>query len=223
MNRSYYAIQKAEETADIYIFGDITPYTWYDGDTSANRIVREIKELDVNTIDVHIDSYGGAVSEGWAIYNALRAHPAKIRTHGDGFVASAALFPFLAGDERIASHLSAYFMHKVTISAQGYAEELRTAADEADLMTGIGVQAFVERAGMDTQTVLGLMEQETWLTPDEALEYGIATAVTADIAPKYMQTVKKKILQKITMKEEKTEKKEPGSIMQMLAGNFYAR
>lgn len=75
-----------------------------------------------------IDSYGGAVSEGWAIYNALLQHPAKINTYGDGFVASAALFPFLAGDNRYASNLSAYYLHEVLVSACGYADDLRAAA-----------------------------------------------------------------------------------------------
>ena len=111
MNR-YFAIQQAERTADIYIFGDIVPFAFFEGDVSAHSIVQQIQELDVDTIRVHIDSYGGAVSEGWAIYNALREHPAKIVTFGDGFVASAALYPFMAGDERYASNLSAYLGYR---------------------------------------------------------------------------------------------------------------
>ena len=122
--KNYFAIQQADKAADIYIFGDIVPLELFDGDVSANGIENQIKNLDVDEIRVHIDSYGGAVSEGWAIYNALRQHPAKIVTYGDGFVASAALYPFLAGDERVASSLSAYYFHRVSITANGYADEL---------------------------------------------------------------------------------------------------
>ena len=74
MSKSYFAVQQADRAADIYIFGDIVPFEWLDGDVSANGIRRQIEGLDVDEIRVHIDSYGGAVSEGWAIYNALRQH-----------------------------------------------------------------------------------------------------------------------------------------------------
>ena len=98
-NRKFYAIQQADRAADLYIFGDIVPFVLFDGDVSAHSLEQQIKDLDVDEIRVHIDSYGGSVSEGWAIYNALRQHPAKVVSYGDGFVASAALYPFLAGDE----------------------------------------------------------------------------------------------------------------------------
>lgn len=197
MNR-YFAIQQAERTADIYIFGDIVPFAFFEGDVSAHSIVQQIQELDVDTIRVHIDSYGGAVSEGWAIYNALREHPAKIVTYGDGFVASAALYPFMAGDERYASNLSAYFFHQVMTGASGYAKDLRAAADEADVLTEIGMAAFTERAGMSEDTVRQLMENETWLSPQQALEQGVATAIVSDATPKLQQNVKKMILQRFT-------------------------
>lgn len=201
--KKYYAIQQAERAADIYIFGDIVPFEWFDGDVSANGIKNQIEALDVDEIRVHIDSYGGAVSEGWAIYNALRQHPARVVTYGDGFVASAALFPFLAGDERIASNLSAYYLHQVSVAAQGYAEELREAADEAEKMTEIGINAFVERTGMTADEVRELMEGETWLSPTEALERGLATAIKEDSAVPVVQNAKKTILQRVLHKEAK--------------------
>ncbi len=201
MNR-YFAIQQAERAADIYIFGDIVPFAVLPGDVSGNSIVNQIKNLDVDVIRVHINSYGGAVSEGWAIYSALREHPAKIVTYGDGFVASAALYPFMAGDERYASNLSAYFFHQVMTFASGYAEDLRAAADEADVLTEIGMAAFTERAGMSEDTVRQLMENETWLTPQQALEYGVATAIVSDATPKLQQNVKKMILQHFTGQSE---------------------
>lgn len=209
--KKYYAIQQAERAADIYIFGDIVPFEWFDGDVSANGIKNQIEALDVDEIRVHIDSYGGAVSEGWAIYNALRQHPARVVTYGDGFVASAALFPFLAGDERIASNLSAYYLHQVSVAAQGYAEELREAADEAEKMTEIGINAFVERTGMTADEVRELMEGETWLSPTEALERGLATAIKADSAVPVVQNAKKTILQRVLHKEAKaTDDEEKG-------------
>ena len=227
-NKQFFAIQQLDRGADIYIFGDIVSYPWTElGEASGMSIVNQIKNLDVDEIRVHIDSYGGSVSEGWAIYNALRQHPAKIVAYGDGFVASAALFPFLAGDERIASSLSAYYFHQVMVEARGYASDLRAAADEAEKMTEIGINAFVERTGMDADQVRQLMEAETWLTPAQALDYGIATSITQDSALPVAQDAKKAIMQRVlNPPEEKTEtkpeekpKEEPAekTLMQALA------
>lgn len=236
MGKQYYAIQQAQREADIYIFGDIVPFEFFESDVSAHGITQQIKDLDVDQINVHIDSYGGAVSEGWAIYNALKNHPAKVVTYGDGFVASAALYPFMAGDERFASNLSAYYFHQVWISASGYADELRAAANEAELMTEVGLNAFTDNTGMTADEVRELQKSETWLTPSEALERGIATAILADTAPKHAQDAKRQILQRVLDKapaperipEPEPEQKKPPqeeektspSIMQMLGAYF---
>lgn len=201
-----YAIQKAEKNANIYIYGDIVTDAWFEGETSAHSLVEEIKKLgDVERVDVHIDSYGGSVSEGWAIYNALRQTGAKVRTYGDGFVASAALFPFLAGDERVASSVSAYFLHNVLTYAEGNAEDLRKAADEVEKMTAIGINAFVERAGMTAETVKQLMDNETWLSGKEAFGYGIATEISEAAPDKFAQSVKATVISQMLKKEAEPE------------------
>ena len=236
MGKQYYAIQQAQREADIYIFGDIVPFEFFEGDVSAHGITQQIKDLDVDQINVHIDSYGGAVSEGWAIYNALKNHPAKVVTYGDGFVASAALYPFMAGDERFASNLSAYYFHQVWVSASGYADELRAAANKAELMTEVGLNAFTDNTGMTADEVRALQKSETWLTPSEALERGIATAILADTAPKHAQVAKRQILQRVLDRAPATERipdpepeqqeppqeeeKPTPSIMQMLGAYF---
>ena len=184
--QSYYTLRQDESTATVYIYGDITADEDIDGGVCASSIVRQIEMINADTIHVHIDSY-----------NALLQHPAKINTYGDGFVASAALFPFLAGDNRYASNLSAYYLHEVLVSACGYADDLRAAAQDADTMTSIGIRAFVERAGMREEDIRELMRSETWLTPEQALEYNIATAVTADASTLYTQDAKKQIFQRI--------------------------
>lgn len=214
--KRYYSIFQSGRDAEIYIFGDITHQVWAPGEVSASSFVSQLSALDADTIHVHIDSYGGAVSEGWAIYNALRQHPARIVTYGDGFVASAAMYPFLAGDERIASSLSAYYLHEVMISASGYADDLRSAADDADAMTEIGIRAFVERAGIPEERVRQLMEQESWLTPEQALELGIATKLLADEAPKHTQNARESILQAL----HHPDKKSKPTIMQLLTDSI---
>lgn len=193
-NKRFFAVQQAGRQADLYIFGDITPYRWVENDVSAMSLAQQLKSLDVDQINVHIDSYGGSVSEGWAIYNTLLQHPAKVVTYADGFVASAALYPFLAGDQRVASTLSAFYFHEVMTGAEGYAKDLRAAADMAEFMTDVGLNAFTERAGMDGDEVRQLMAAETWLDAWVALEKGLVTMVEADAGQKFAQSAKQAVM-----------------------------
>lgn len=229
MNKPYFFLQQASREADLYIFGDITPYRWDEKDVSAHSLMQQIKNLDVDLIRVHIDSRGGSVSEGWAIYNALQEHPAKVVTYGDGFVASAALYPFMAGEERYASHLSAYYFHQVVTSASGYASDLRAAAEEAEILGEVGLAAFTGRTRMTPEEVRQLQKNETWLTPEQALEKGVATAILADESPQAVQDAKRQLLERLLGKALSREPQQnvnnpkvPGSsIMELLAGAFH--
>ena len=196
-NNRFYTIQQANREADIYIFGDITPFRMFEGDVSGLSIVQEIKNLDVDQINVHINSYGGAVSEGWAIYNTLLNHPAKIVTIADGFVASAALYPYMAGDVRKSPDTAMFFFHEVMTGAEGYAKDLRAAADMAEHMTDVGITAFVDRAGMTAEETRALMEAETWLDPWQALEKGIVTVVEKDAGSLFSQDAKRAVMKRL--------------------------
>lgn len=96
MPKPYFDIQQFGEQTDIYIFGDIVRYANETGqDTSAYSLVQQLKKNpDAAEINLHIDSFGGNVSEGWAIYNALKDCRARVTSYADGFVASAAIYPF---------------------------------------------------------------------------------------------------------------------------------
>lgn len=199
MKPKYFAVQQAGREADIYIFGDIVADRRYEEETSAFSLKETIKGLDADTINVYIDSYGGSVSDGWAIYNELRRHSAKVRTFGTGFVASAALYPFMAGDERYAMDPSAYFFHQILVDwASGNADDLRKAADELEKLNEIGRAAFTNNTKLTAEDVLELEKNNTWLSPQEALELGIATAILTTSHEKTVsQSSKRLILQKV--------------------------
>lgn len=182
-----YQIIRQDRRADIYLFGNVSRSGWYRGDKSAAGLIDEVKQLDADEIHLHINSMGGSVPEAWAMYNALREHPAKVITYADGFVASAALYPFLAGDERIANSASVFFFHEVVSGAEGYADDLRKAADEMDIITSIGINAFVERTGQSKEFIQKLMKAETWMPPEEALEMNLATSIQRIDGPAYAQ------------------------------------
>lgn len=177
MPKPYFDMQQSGEEANIYIYGDITSYPWEQSDVSAFRLANQLEQAgNLAEINVHVDSYGGEVSEGFAIYNALRAKNAQITTHADGFVASAAIYPFLAGTQRIANNVSAFYFHPVIGGCLGYAENLREAADELDKLTEIGLGAFTN-AGMKEQAARDLINSKTWYSPEAVLEMGLATSI----------------------------------------------
>ena len=172
-------ILRAGQSADLFIFGDLVASRWLADETSPDSFRREIQSMaadGVTELNVHIDSYGGAISVGWAVYNVLKDFPGTVNTVADGFVASAAVYPFLAGKRRVASPVSAFFLHQAWTNANGNADELRKTADELDKLNAIGLEAFAA-AGIDKERVLALEQEETWLTAGEALELGLATEI----------------------------------------------
>lgn len=208
MNKTYFSITQKAREVDIYIFGDITSYPYKAGDHSAGSLVRAIQELDADVINVHIDCFGGSVKEGWGIYNALKQCKATVNTYADGFVASAALYPFLAGENRYASAVSAFYLHEASTYASGYASDLREAADDIEKITNVGIQAFVETTGTSEEKIKDLMQKETWLDPNEALNLGIATAITGVVKSQgYTQSVRQSIIQ--ALRSEKKPENDP--------------
>lgn len=183
----YYSMQSAGSEADIYIFGDIlepTTKDWFgsDADVSGFSLVQDLKTLDASVVNVHINSYGGHVSEGLAIYNTLKNHKAKVRTYCDGFACSAASVVFMAGDERIMNSASLLLIHNAWNIAQGDAEELRKQADDLDTITQASINAYMAGININEERLKELMDAESWILPADALEMGFATGIINDTA-----------------------------------------
>lgn len=208
--KKYFALETKEKETDITIFGDITSWPWMESDVSSYNLSRQIAGLDVDTINVHINSYGGEVSEGLAIYNALKQHKAKVRTYCDGFACSIASVIFMAGDERVMSNASMLMVHNPWTYTQGNAQELRKAADDLDKMSQASVNAYMEKVSITEEEVKKLLDEESWLLPSEALEHGFATLVTgAEPQAKYSQSVRKLVMQKLMARQEESNPEPP--------------
>jgi ATP-dependent Clp protease protease subunit len=178
--RKYYALETSGREADICIFGDITSWEWLESDVSSYTLSKELQELDVDTINVHINSYGGEVAEGLAIYNTLKNHKATVRTYCDGFACSIASVIFMAGDERIMNEASLLMIHNAWMYTAGDAEQLRKDADDLDKITQASVAAYMSRVNITEDELKALLDAETWLLPSEALEKGFATSIVAE-------------------------------------------
>lgn len=178
MKGKYFSLEKVNQNATINIYGDITSWEWFDTDVSAATLSKQLEALgDVDTIDVYINSYGGEVAEGLAIYNALRRHKAKITTYCDGFACSIASVIFMAGDERVMNEASLLMIHNAWTWASGNADELRKQAEDLDKITQASVEAYKAHSSLTEDEIKALMDAETWILPSEAAEYGFVTRI----------------------------------------------
>lgn len=197
----YWQIEKKGQEAAIYIYGDIVsePWKWYESDVTSHEIVKEIEGLDVDVINCYINSFGGEVAEGLAIYNALKRHKAKVRTYCDGFACSAASVVFMAGDERIMSASSMLMIHNAWMWAAGDANELRKQADDLEKINEASNNAYLEHINISKEQLQEMLDKETWLTAQEALDMGFCTTVVNDPASKKAanQSARMKIVQLI--------------------------
>lgn len=145
MKNKYYAmlIDAEKKEASINIYGDITSWPWSEGDVSSFNLNKEIEGLDVDMINVYINSYGGEVAEGLAIYNSLKRHKAKVVTYCDGFACSIASVIFMAGDERVMSNTSLLMIHNAWTYASGDSNALEKAAEDLKKITSASINAYM--------------------------------------------------------------------------------
>lgn len=177
MKKNYFQLEVADREADLTIYGDITSWPWLESDVSSYSLSKMLAELDpdVETINVNINSYGGEVAEGLAIYNALKRHPAQVCTRVDGFACSIASVIFMAGDERCIADASLLMIHNAWTWGSGNAQELRKLADDMDTITAASKAAYLSKVTISEEELTALMDAETWITPQDALAWGFAT------------------------------------------------
>lgn len=175
---SYFSMKKTGKTATLNIYGDIVSYPWLESDVTSANLSQQLEQMnDVSEINVYISSYGGEVKEGLAIYNALKRHKAKVRTFCDGFACSIASVIFMAGEERIMNDSSLLMIHNAWNVVQGNAQELRKQADDLDKITQASIVAYKAHSALSEEEIKELMDAESWILPDEAVEYGFATSI----------------------------------------------
>ena len=165
--------------AEILIYEDVGE--WFGGIT-AKSFADELKKLGaVNELYVRLNSSGGNVFDGIAIYNMLRQHDAKITTTIDGIAASIASIIYMAGDKRIASENASLMIHEPWTMAIGTATELRQQADVMEKLSVSLAQTYAKRTGKALVDVARWMEDETWFSAAEMEDAGFAHQVLEEL------------------------------------------
>lgn len=141
---------------------------------SAEAVAAELEQITAEQIEVQINSVGGSVFEGIAIFNALRAHPAEITTRVDGMAASIASVIAQAGDRRIMLTGSQMMIHDALAFTIGNASDHLKTAEILDVQSSIIAGIYAERSEGDSDDWRSLMAEETWFDHDSAVEAGLA-------------------------------------------------
>jgi ATP-dependent protease ClpP protease subunit len=174
--RGWYRIANAagddQRPATVHLFDEIG----YWG-TSAGDFINELKAITAPTIELRVNSPGGEIFEGYAIYNALAGHPAEITAYVDGLAASAASFIVQSADRIIMQETSQMMIHDGIGFVFGNASDFREQADLLDKLSGQIADIYAARTGIPAADWRTAMLAETWYTAAEAVDAGLADEV----------------------------------------------
>lgn len=175
---------QTDKSAELYLYGDIISYSmsenykeWYPDDKCPKDIKQFLDEIgEVENLDIHINSGGGSVFGGIAIYNLLKNYKAKKTVYIDGIAASIASVIAMAGDKIIMPKNATLMVHKPSNSyfwTSMNADELRKDAEILDNCQKAIINTYMERAkeNVSRETIEKIVNDETWLIGEDALEY----------------------------------------------------
>lgn len=180
--RSFYTVKAAEKKgeADIYLY-DVIGDSW-DG-TTAKMFAADLKELgEVGRLNIYINSSGGSVFDGTAIFNQLVRHKARKVVTVDGIAASIASVVAMAGDEINIAANGMMMIHDPWARAIGGAAEFRKMAETLDQIRGTILGTYVRRTTATEDQLSDWMSAETWFDAEAAVDAGLADAIVDEVA-----------------------------------------
>ena len=184
MKGKWYSIQNKAggETADIYIFDEIGTYG-----VTAQEFINDIKDLKGTSINLRINSLGGDVFDGMAMYNVIKRREAKTTVYIEGIAASIATIIALGADEVVMAENSLFMIHNAWGGTMGEAKDMRKTADTLDKISGELTDIYRKKTGLSYEALQEMMDEETWLNAEEAYELGFVDVISDSIkvAAKY--------------------------------------
>lgn len=218
--KPYFNLVKNDQSkkVTINIFGDISSYDYDWSDAfGVKKLSRQLNELeDITDIDVYINSYGGELAEGLAVYNALKMHKAKVTTYDIGFACSSASIIFMSGDERIMSNASILMVHNALQYGYGNAKDHRKIADDLEILSNTLRNAYIDNTALSEKEITKLMDNDTIIAPEDALNWGFATKIVESdnesVNNSCFSAIFKKLVEKNNNFEEKPEENELNSL-----------
>lgn len=169
----------ASDDNSISVFDVIGQDYWTGEGVTAKRIAAALRSIGERDVVVNINSPGGDMFEGLAIYNLLREHPGKVTVKVLGVAASAASIIAMAGDEVQVARAGFLMIHNAWVLAAGNRHDFRDYADYLEPFDASMADIYVARSGQDLAAVQKMMDGETWIGGSAAIEQGFADVLLA--------------------------------------------
>jgi len=174
---SYRFVNKGK-SADLYLYGYIGGWD----EITDVRVANDLKAMGrVDVINVRLNSFGGDVTQGYAIYNLLLSNRARIEVDIDGAACSIASIIACAGDHVRMARNALYMIHDPAGAAFGNAADLRKTADLLDQVREQLVDTYVKRTGLAAAAVSDYMTAETWFKAPDAAQLGFVDEITDEL------------------------------------------
>ena len=195
MKEKYRAFNKIDDqTTEMYIYGDIRKKNiierWLNipsEATDAFTLKDAINTVDTPNLVVRINSYGGDVAEGLAIYSLLSSFKGHLTTIVDGFACSAASVIFMAGQTRIVPEQGLLMIHNAWSYAEGDSNTMKKMAEDLEKITQPSVNIYTSKTKLSEEEIKEKMDKETWITSKEAFEWGFATSIERNEAKQSLE------------------------------------
>lgn len=166
---------KNQTQVDLYFYGDIVSQDIYaeDEDQSPESVKNFLDSVKGKSLNIYINSGGGSVFGGMAIYNMLKRHNGYKTVYVDGLAASISSVIALAGDEIIIPSNSYFMIHKPWTRISGDADKMRKIATDLDALEGGILEVYKNnlKPGVSMEKIKQMVNEETWLTGEEAAKY----------------------------------------------------
>ena len=203
--------KKSEIETELYVYGNIEKKDWIDNwlgtgkeKTDAYSLKDALMQVDTPNLTVRINSYGGSVSEGLAIYSLLSEFKGHLKTIVDGFACSAASVIFMAGQERVVPENGLLMIHNAWSYAEGDANVMKKMAEDLEKITKPSLNIYVNKTGLSEEKVKEMMDREEWITSQEAFELGFST--TQERTNEYKQALEANFVYSLVMKNKTLQK-----------------
>ena len=183
MDRNWFEIKaESSKVVDVYIFDEVGTFG-----INAQSFIEEIKAHKGQPMNLHLNCVGGDVFEGMAIYNVIKKRKAKTTVYIEGIAASMGSVIALAADEVIMAENSLFMIHNAFGGAMGEAKEMRKTAAVLDKISNEIADIYTKKTNLPFGKIKEMMDEETWLTADEAFELGFVDSISdaIKVAAKY--------------------------------------
>lgn len=182
MKKFWKALKKDDDTGELTIYSEISSSSWYGDEVTPSQFKKDLDSMgEIKNLNIYINSPGGDVFAGQAIYSMLKRNSAFKTVYVDGLAASSASVIAMAGDKIIMPANAMIMIHNAWTIAMGNKEDFTKMADTLEKIDDSIVAVYLEKTGQEEKKIKKMMDEETWINADDALALGFADEIAGNV------------------------------------------